>query len=305
MRIEAGVYQEGRAPRPPGAARHTVLYPVVLVGRLEGKTIIAFESRRATEFERLLSRHGGEFVSAPALREVPLSENPAAWSLLEDLEANRIDAVLLLTGVGTRALVDAVASRCERERFAALLGRVPLLVRGPKPAAALRELGLEAQLRAPEPNTWREILAEIDRSFPVEKMRIAVQEYGRSNTALLDGLRERGATPVSVPVYRWALPEDITPLKTAIERILRGDFPIVAFTTAVQLDHLLQVAGDRSPELVEALRSRSIVASIGPSATEALREQGISPQIEPTHPKLGYLASAIAEQAGAKGDSPK
>ncbi len=268
--------------------------------KLAELTVVAFESRRATELRRLLDRHGAHFLTAPALREVALSENPQALRLVEELEAGRIDAVVLLTGVGTRALVEAVAARCPRPRFVELLSKVPLIARGPKPVAALRELGLTAAIRAPEPNTWREILAEIDRAFPVNGLRVAVQEYGRTNRNLMAGLEERGATLVPIPVYRWALPEDLGPLRAAIAQIVAGEAHVVVFTTAVQLDHLLEVAGDCADDVVRALRDRSVVASIGPSATEALQERGITPEIEPVHPKLGYLAAAIADEAPSR-----
>lgn len=269
------------------------------MGTLDGLIVVAFESRRATELERLLLRHGARYRSAPALREVPLDENPQSLKLVEELEAGTIDAVLLLTGVGTKALVEAVSHRCSTPRLVELLRGVTLIARGPKPVAALRELGLTAAIRAPEPNTWREILAELDRSLPVRGLRIAVQEYGRTNPHLMAGLEARGATPISIPVYRWALPEDLGPLRLAIDSILRREVHVVVFTTAVQLDHLIEVAGDSADAVLEALRDHVVVASIGPSATEALRERGITPEIEPEHPKLGYLAAAIAEQAAA------
>jgi len=267
------------------------------VGRLEGLSVVAFESRRAAETEHLLARHGARVVSAPALREVPIEDNPAALRFLEELEKGRIDALILLTGVGTRALVEAVAKRCPRGRFAELLGGIPLVARGPKPVAALRELGLTPRVRAPEPNTWRELLEALDRELPVRSLRVAMQEYGRTNPDLLAGLQERGARVLQVPVYRWALPHDLRPLEGAIERILDHDADVVVFTTAVQVDHLLEVAGDAANDVVQALDEGAVVASIGPSASEALREHGIRPEIEPEHPKLGYLVGAIAEQA--------
>lgn len=269
------------------------------MGTLDGLRVVAFESRRAIELERLLARHGAEYVSAPALREVPLSDNPAALRLVDELESGSIDALLLLTGVGTRALVEAVAHRCPTPRLVEMLEKIPLIARGPKPVAALREFGLTAAVRAPEPNTWREILEELDRSLPVAGLRIAVQEYGRTNTALMAGLEERGATPISIPVYRWALPEDTTALEAGITSILDGDAHVVIFTTAVQLDHLLEVASTRANAVLAALRDQCVVASIGPSATDALRERGIEPEIEPEHPKLGYLAAAISESAAS------
>jgi uroporphyrinogen-III synthase len=176
------------------------------VGALAGLRVIAFESRRAVEIARLLERHDAIVIGAPALREVPLEDNVAAIELLAALEAREVDAIVLLTGVGTRALVKVLETRCPRERVIALLRGVPIVARGPKPVAALREIGLQPTVLAPEPNTWRELLAAIDRELPVGGLRVAVQEYGRPNPELLAGLSERGAVVRRVPVYAWALP---------------------------------------------------------------------------------------------------
>jgi uroporphyrinogen-III synthase len=72
------------------------------------------------------------------------------------------------------------------------------------------------------------------------------------------------------------------------------------FTTAVQLDHLQQVAATvpgRAAALASALRESVLVSAIGPTAAEALAEAGIEPDVVPEHPKLGYLVNAIAERA--------
>ncbi|MEW6272212.1 MAG: uroporphyrinogen-III synthase [Thermodesulfobacteriota bacterium] len=266
---------------------------------LAGLRVIAFESRRAAEMERLLARHGARVMVAPALREVALDENPAALDFVARLERREIDAVVLLTGVGTRALVDAVRERCPTERLVELLRAVPIVARGPKPVAALRERGLAPTVRVPEPNTWRELLETLDRELPVRGLRVAVQEYGKPNPALLDGLAARGAEVVRVPVYRWALPHDTAPLEDAVARLARGDADVAVFTTAVQLDHLLQVAqrAGRGDDVRRALRDDVVVAVIGPTAAEALSEAGIAPDLVPEHPKLGPLVAAISERA--------
>jgi uroporphyrinogen-III synthase len=183
---------------------------------LQGLRVISFESRRAKEMTELIRRHGGEPIVAPSMREVPLSENSAPLELFQKIEAGRIDLVVLLTGVGTRTMVDALAIHYSRERIAALLGKVTLLARGPKPVAALKELGLQPAITAPEPNTWKEVLAVLDSNIQLTGKRIAVQEYGITNQELLSGLEVRGAEVVRVPVYRWALPENIAPLQAAI-----------------------------------------------------------------------------------------
>lgn len=271
-------------------------------GPLHGLRVIAFESRRAAELEQLLARHGAQVFSAPALREVPIEENADALELVVRLERGEIDVVILLTGVGTRALVEAVQSRCPTERLVGLLRRVKIVARGPKPVAALRTLDLAADVRVPEPNTWRELLESLDRELPVRGLRVAVQEYGKANPALLDGLVERGADVLRVPVYRWALPHDLGPLRAAIARLVGGDADVAVFTTAVQLDHLLRVAAetvDGAEAVRAALRDRVVVAAIGPTVAEALVEAGLPVDVTPVHPKLGWLANAIAEQAPA------
>jgi uroporphyrinogen-III synthase len=41
------------------------------------------------------------------------------------------------------------------------------------------------------------------------------------------------------------------------------------------------------------------VASIGPTTSEALEEFGIKPDLEPSHPKMGFLVQETAQQAAA------
>src|SRR5262245_7423350 len=156
----------------------------------------------------LIANYGGSPISAPALREIPIDSNTDALAFVDTLTLGQIDLVILLTGVGTRALIALVDSTRDRAAFIAALARTRVAARGPKPVAALREIGLTPWVVAPEPNTWRELLGVLDSrssEFPLHGARVAVQEYGASNLPLLDGLRERGAVVTSVPVYRYAL----------------------------------------------------------------------------------------------------
>ncbi|OGQ64462.1 MAG: uroporphyrinogen-III synthase [Deltaproteobacteria bacterium RIFCSPLOWO2_12_55_13] len=264
---------------------------------LQGLRIVSFESRRAQEMGELIRRYGGEAVIAPSMREVPLSQNSVAFDFIRQLEAGKVDFVIFLTGVGTRALVEAVASEYPRERLAAALGRVPLVARGPKPVAALRELGLQPTISVREPNTWREILSELDSSLSIRGRRVAVQEYGVTNPELLAGLEERGGKVLRVPVYRWALPEDTGPLVSALHEIIDGGIDIALFTNATQVVHLFQLAAVEGLE--EALRQaygRIVVASIGPVCSEALEHFGLKVDLEPDHPKMGHLVAVVAAQ---------
>lgn len=269
-------------------------------GLLTGLTLLSFESRRATEMAELIRRFGGTPVSAPSMREVPLETSPEAEEFLRRLEAGALDLVIFLTGVGTRALAAALAARCPRERFAELLRATTVVVRGPKPVAALRELGVVPNVLVPEPNTWRELLATLDASAPVAGRRVAVQEYGRSNDELLDGLRARGAEVLRVPVYRWDYPEDPGPLRDGVTRFADGAIDIVLFTSARQVDHVVETATrlGRRDDLLGAAR-RVAVASIGPVCSEALQAHGLPVDLEPEHPKMGHLVNTVAQRGRA------
>ena len=272
----------------------------ILKSSLKGLRIVSFESRRAAEMAELIRNYGGEPIIAPSMREVPLGENRDAIDFIGQLEAGSIDFLILLTGVGTRTLVAAVASEYPRERVTAALQRITLVARGPKPVAALRELGLKPDISVPEPNTWRDILSELDSKTEIKGRRVAVQEYGIPNAELTAGLEARGAKVSRVPVYRWALPEDTGPLRSAISRIIENRVDIALFTNATQVFHLFQVARDERLDgsLREAF-SRVLIASVGPICNEALEHVGLRADLEPEHPKMGHLIAAVAAQGPA------
>jgi uroporphyrinogen-III synthase len=263
---------------------------------LEGLKVVAFESRRSKEIAELVRRHGGEPFVAPALREVPVEGSDAAIDFARRLERGEIDVAVFLTGVGTRLVAQAVAAVLPRDRLRDALAKVVTVARGPKPVAALRELGLAATVTVPEPNTWRDLLAALDARAPVSGKTVAVQEYGEENPDLVAALQNRGARVLRVPVYRWELPEDLRPLRDAIGRLLSGAADVALFTSGSQADHLFRVAAADAPRLRDAFRA-VVVASIGPIASAALRRLGVEPDFEPPHPKMGHLVLAAAERA--------
>ena len=103
-----------------------------------------------------------------------------------------------------------------------------------------------------------------------------------------------------VPVYQWALPEDTGPLRAAVEAIVRGEVDVALFTTSIQVAHLLRIAHEMGRELeVRRALARVVVGSIGPVTSEELREEGIPPDFEPPHPKMGFLVNEAAQRAAA------
>ena len=203
-----------RAGRPDAARRL----------QLDGRRVLTLESRRSPELALLVMNYGGTPVVAPSLREVPLESNHQALAFAEDLIEQRFGMVVLMTGVGVRLLVKIVEPVYGRETFVRALAQTRIVARGPKPVAALREIGLAPWVTVPSPNTWRELLATLDARIdeaPLDDVRVAVQEYGLANPELVAGLAARGADVVTVPIYRWSMPEDVAPLRSAVQAIVR------------------------------------------------------------------------------------
>ena len=270
------------------------------VGMFDGLRVAAFESRRSGEMARLIERAGGIPHVTPAIREVPIENQAAAVAFAHHLIAGQIDVVILMTGVGVEYLVEAVQRHVDRERFLAALQDGITIARGPKPTAALRQLGVEATYQARSPNTWRDLLSVIDRHLTIAHQRVAVQEYGRTNRSLVAGLEARGAEVLAVPVYRWELPDDVAPLEQSLRALVEGQCDVILFTSAIQVDNLFRVAEglDLTGALTGAMRS-CMVASIGPTTSEAIRGYGVAVDFEPSHPKMGHLVKESSETCHA------
>lgn len=265
-----------------------------------GITVAAFESRMASEMTRLIERYGGRPLVTPALRELPIQDNPTALRFGIRLIEGQVDILILMTGIGTTELFEILRSRHPMSSIMVGVKQTAIVARGPKPVAALRALGITPTLTVPEPNTWVDVVSTLDEYRPVKGLRVAVQEYGISNPDLLDALRKRGAEVFPVPVYKWGLPEDLTALRQVLDQVIAGNVQVLLMTNAMQIDHVMQVLEqDGKIDPFRAALKRVVVASIGPTASERLRHYDWSVDFEPSHSKMGILVKEASEQAQA------
>jgi uroporphyrinogen-III synthase len=261
----------------------------------DGLRVLSLESRRSAEIEKLIRTQGGVPFLAPSMREVPIEDNPEAFAFADRLFAGEFEMIILLTGVGTRLLGSVIETHWPHGSFAKALREMTVVARGSKPIAVLREWQVPVTIAVPEPNTWREILSAIAER---PETQIAIQEYGRPSTELIEGLRARGADVSTVAVYQWALPENTGPLKEAVRRLCGGEFEVAMFTTSIQVNHLLKIAAEMKAEAaVRAALRKMMIASVGPTTSETLAELGLKADFEPSHPKMGFLVNESAAKA--------
>ena len=267
----------------------------------DGLRVLSLESRRAREVEKLIRTYNGEPLVVPSMREIPLASNTACLQFGRALLADQFDAILFFTGVGVRAMMRILETEFPREALLQKLRGLTVISRGVKPQAVLNELRVPIAALAQEPATWREVISVVESTLGdrAAGMRLAVQEYGASNPEMLSELVNRFDSVTKVPVYQWALPEDIEPLRETVRQLVRGSIDVVLFMTAVQVLHLFQVADTMG--LQDDLRSAFesiVVISVGPTTTEELQQHGVKPDFEPSRPKMGFMINEAAQYAG-------
>lgn len=277
-------------------ANATVQHPA----EFGGLSVLSLESRRASEVATLIRTYGGEPLTAPAMREEPLSSVEPVLAFAEGIQRGAFDLVIFTTGVGAKAMVKIVSEHGDRERFLAALRSTKVAARGPKSSSALRDLGIPISVIAPEPFTWRVLMTAMEGQFgdSLYGMNIAVQEYGTSNPELLTALAEKGISITRIPVYKWALPEDPQPLREAVIALAHGHVDVLLLLNAGQVAHLFMMAERMgyTDALKEGFRS-TLIGSIGPSTTEGLSMYNLQPDFEPSQSRMGFLVKELAERA--------
>lgn len=260
---------------------------------MQAKKVAILESRLGRQLVDLVAQRGGIPFHAPALAELPDLDPGAIGELVRSLELRPARLAVFQTGVGTRALFAAIDSLGLTGSLLSLLKDMTVAVRGPKPSAALRARGVRIDRSAAEPFTTSEVLAAIE-DLALQGARVIVQRHGSVNVELDRALEARGATVLEIPTYRWALPADTAPLGALIDALERDEMHAVVLTNAEQVRNLFAVAErqGRAAALRAAL-NRTLVASIGPVASAALREAGVKVGLESNPPKLGALITSL------------
>lgn len=262
---------------------------------LHGKRIALLEARLGGELARLVERYSGQAFSFPALREQTIDASAEVATLINELQAGGIHLIVLQTGVGVASLFKEAEQLGRLDELLAALKQVTIVCRGPKPTAVLGKQGIKPSINARDPYTTAELL-EAMAALELDDKRIVILHYGERNATLADALLERGARLTEMCLYEWQMPEDTAPLVTLITKLQQGEFDAVAFTSQVQARHLFQIAQStgQAAALLEALNQQTVVASIGPTCTAALRALGVEPRVEPEHPKMGPMVMALA-----------
>lgn len=252
-----------------------------MTGALQGLRILVPESRELDLFAGMLEAEGASTLRCPLVRILDLDDTLEASAWIGRLIAGEFEDVVWLTGEGVRRLL-AIADRYGgRGSFIAALGLVRNITRGPKPARALRELGLSSGLAATTPTSQG--VLEAFAGEDIAGRTIGIQLYpGEGTLPLVAHLRERGATVFPVTSYRYASQAETARVAEAIDKLSNGSVDMIAFTSSPQVERLLAIAREagRQAQLAEALNQIRI-AAVGPVVEETLERHGLTADLRP------------------------
>lgn len=267
---------------------------------LTGRTIAVPETRELDVFASMLERRGAAVLRCPlvAILDAPDPKPVLAW--IESFNAGRFDDLILLTGEGLRRLLACIEKNdpALRNAFVSQLTSIRKFTRGPKPARALRELGIKPDIAAETPTTQGVI--DSLRKLDMSGRRVAIQLYGTEpNRPLIDFLESAGASVTTVAPYIYADKAADDAVRDLLTRMAAGSVDVIAFTSTPQVERLFSVGPQ---DLVRSAFERTEVAAIGPVVADALSRRDIKVRLMPQDSFfMKPLTSAIEEVIGPKG----
>jgi len=266
---------------------------------LDGLTILVPESRELDLFAGMLEAQGARSLRCPLVRIVDVEDDRDVQAWITRMIDTPFDFTVLLTGEGLRRLLGLAGPR--RDDFIGALARTRTVTRGPKPARALREIGLLPGMAAAEP-TSQGVLEELEEE-KLEGRRIGVQLYpGDGALPLVQALQTYGATVFPVTPYRYVTQTESAQVAATIRDLADGRIGMIAFTSSPQIEQLFAVARehDLMAELTVGL-VKTQIAAIGPVVEKALKAHGLSSAIHPESSfHLKPMVNAIVEALKAR-----
>jgi len=271
----------------------------MIMGALDGLTILVPESRELDLFAGMLEAQGARALRCPLVQIVDLDDDAEAQAWITQMIAAPFDYTVLLTGEGLRRLLTLSGAR--RDEFIGALSKTRTITRGPKPARALREIGLSPGMAAAVP-TSQGVLEELEEE-DLAGRRIGVQLYpGDGGLPLVEALKTHGAEVFPVTPYRYVTQTESQQVAATIKDLAAGKIGMIAFTSSPQVERLFAVAKEFGLmlELTQGL-AKTPIAAIGPVMEKALAAHGLASAIHPESSfHLKPMINAIAESWKAK-----
>jgi uroporphyrinogen III methyltransferase / synthase len=272
---EAGIKPPSVTVVGPVAARRERI--AWLEGRpLHGKRVVVTRARaQASELARRLDALGAEPIELPAIRIEPRLDSDEVRRAVESLHAYAL--VCLTSTNGVNLLFEAMAAQ---GRDARALANASVAAIGAGTEAALAAHGVLADI-VPDRFVAEELLKKLEE-LDLQGKPVLIARAAEARELLPDTLRKRGAEVDVVTLYETVAEE---PDPEALERARDADF--ITFTSSSTVRNFVEKAGKNG------IPKEARVISIGPVTSEAIREAGLTVDIEAERHDIDGLVEAL------------
>ncbi len=249
--------------------------------------------RRWEEQARLFADRGFDVVHAPTMRTVDLSESESLRAATSALVEHSPDYLVVSTGMGLKRWLEAAERWGLHAALVESLADARIVARGAKAHSAARGAGLDVWWRSPT-ETMQEIIDHL-AGAGTAGARIAVQLFEPEGHPSTEALRAISGELVEVPVYQWALPDDVGPAEALVKAAVAGEVDAITFTAQPAVHNLFRIAGDLDLRdgLRTALNGPVVSSCVGPVCATAAVEEGVDASIWPDPPRLVAMVKQL------------
>ena len=236
---------------------------------LFGKRIVVTRARgQASDLKRLLEDAGAQVIQLPTIEIGPPSSYESLDAVIRAI--SDYQWLIFTSSNGVEAFFDRM------DKDARALANVKIASVGDSTAHALRARGIEPDLIPPKFQS-----VALLQLLPQDQkgVRSAVIRAAEGREELIDELRRRGGTVDLAVAY------ETRRVASSVDEL--HDIDVVTFTSGSTVDNFFEVLPDKSA--IEG----ALLASIGPTTSDAIRRRGREPDIEAPQATIDSLVDTI------------
>jgi uroporphyrinogen-III synthase len=262
---------------------------------LKGKTVaLTRPAGQAEEAGKLIEAKGGIPYYIPAIEIKPLSNPEPVKRFITELQAGKVDYVILMSTNGVKYLFEVAESLNEAGALRCGLARSYVIGVGPRTAQELEAFGVHVDL-VPEKYS-SEGLLEALKPKNINGKVIRIPRTTSATPTLTDQLTAMGADVQEIHVYESGLPVDEGLKAKFYADLAGGRIDAVLFGSGLSAKNIFKMLTEKAPmeKLREIMSKQVTVVAIGPTTAEALKELNLKVDVVPKDYLFEEALSALA-----------
>jgi uroporphyrinogen-III synthase len=282
---------------------------------LNNLTVAITSSRRGVELSHIVKSFGGVPYLTPTVGIVDAGISLKEIEIfINNVLSQPVEYFIFMTGLSVQYLFRAASALKLKNELIERIRKSMVISRGNKPSLMLRSLGILNNVES-GPSTAQEIL-NVLKSRDVRGKCIAVVNNGNGNEIFKEQLELQGSKIYDLRLYSYSSLLDrtadnvlkemgykqhakprIQATSKLIMDIINGSVHAITFTSPPSVYGLFKVSDtdNNTFGLTMALNEHVIVASVGPTTSEALRRHGVGVDVMPRINKMGPMVKALSD----------